>query len=62
MFCQSTQGQDCMITYQSPLIYGYGLGSTPDVAWNNAWDAANANVPIGCQKRHCKGISGSCKN
>ncbi|PUD98014.1 MAG: hypothetical protein C3L25_13855 [Candidatus Sedimenticola endophacoides] len=42
-------------------IYGWGKGSTPNQAWNNAWDAADANSPRGCQKRHCRGIAGSCK-
>ena len=56
------KGVDCESNICPQHIYGYGLGSTPNIAWNNAWDAANANVPRGCQKRHCKGVSGSCKN
>jgi RHS repeat-associated protein len=43
-------------------ISGTGYGSTPAEAWNNAWDSANNNTPPGCQKRHCRGVSGSCKD
>lgn len=42
-------------------VYGTGRGSTPAEAWNNAWDSANNATPPGCYKRHCRGISGSCK-
>jgi RHS repeat-associated protein len=43
-------------------IFGVGFGSSAIEAWNNAWDAANMNSPRGCQKRHCRGIRGDCKN
>lgn len=42
-------------------IHGQGYGATPGDAWNEAWDAADFNTPRGCQKRHCRGIAGSCK-
>ena len=42
-------------------IHGQGYGRSAIEAWNNAWDSANAAVPRGCYKRHCRGIEGSCK-
>jgi hypothetical protein len=42
-------------------VFGYGNGSSANEAWNNAWDSANSATPIGCYKRHCRGIAGSCK-
>jgi RHS repeat-associated protein len=44
------------------FIHGWGFGSSPDEAWNNAFQAGNMNTPPGCQKRHPRGIYGSCKN
>jgi hypothetical protein len=43
-------------------IFGLGLGCDASDAWNAAHDAVNYNVPPGCQKRHCHGIAGACKN
>jgi RHS repeat-associated protein len=54
----TSQGSTCC----PPWIYGLGLGTDPVEAWNNAWDAANLNTPQGCQKQHCQGKAGSCKN
>ena len=45
----------------SGWIYGWGMANTADAAWNMAWNAANLNTPRGCQKRHCRGVEGSCK-
>ncbi len=44
------KGVDCDSNTCLQHIYGYGLESTPNIAWNNTWDVANANVPRGCQK------------
>ncbi len=56
------KGADVCTTDESPYVLGHGLGSSPTEAWNNAWDAASANTPRGSTKRHCRGVSGDCKN
>ncbi|MEX2507294.1 MAG: RHS repeat-associated core domain-containing protein, partial [Pseudohongiellaceae bacterium] len=48
-------GTDCPET-----VTGTGAGRTPREAWRNAFRAADRDLPVGCQKRHCRGIGGSC--
>jgi RHS repeat-associated protein len=56
------QGKGVSTIGISPWIYGMGFGADAAEAWNNALDAANYNTPLGCQKRHCQGKAGACKN
>jgi hypothetical protein len=54
--CAGNTGTRCPFTQN-----GFGRGSSPVEAYKNAKKAIDDAIPIGCYKRHCRGVRLDCK-